>query len=533
MFLSHRCLGVEISGREIRLAGLRRAGRKHVIMQAAQIIASSSEPSDIAEALQQYLDETRTRPDSIVCSIPTNSCAVKFAEVPPARPADLAKMVRFEAESHIPLPLSEVVWSYVTDKRSLAGKWHVVMVSARRSIVGELLDAMNAAAIHPDALVVSGLAAVRSAAPAERYDGPVLLVDIGSEWCDVCVVDEGQIYGAHSARLGCAGLTEAFVSDYGVDVETAEEMKRERGIDLSTRTVSAAESSAEFAVEAWVKKLADEIGQSAVSLTIELPHLRPRRVVLVGSGAGVPGMAEAIARWSGMSVMIGDPWNGMKLSEVCAFTTHEPEVVYSVATGLAMLGLDRRPLANLLLRRAAAESLLTRSERAILVSLSAMAAVLLVVFVIGASGLHRTAGELADLSARGRHARQALRRAGPGHRAEATAVRTMVADIKNDRASCINFLRLASEDLPRSVWLSDLSCETGKSIVLKGGALSNSAVADAVDSLTSLQLFDAVNLDYSNLSRATGSQSYDFQITCALSTSAGPASHVRTGIVVQ
>ena len=255
--------------------------------------------------------------------------------------------------------------------------------------------------------------------------------------------------------------------------------------------------------------------------------------MLVGGGAGVPGMAEAIARWSGMPVEIGDPWNGMKLSEVCTFTAHEPEVVYSVATGLAMLGLDRRPLANLLLRRAAAESLLTRSERTILVSLSAMAAVLLVVFVIGASGLHRTAAELADLGARGRHARQALRRAGPGRQAEAAAVGTMVADIKNDRASCINFLRLASEDLPRSVWLSDLSCETGKSIVLKGGALSNSAVADAVDSLTSLQLFDAVNLDYSNLSRATGSQNYDFQITCALSTSAGPASHVRTGIVVQ
>jgi len=138
-----------------------------------------------------------------------------------------------------------------------------------------------------------------------------------------------------------------------------------------------------------------------------------------------------------------------------------------------------------------------------------------------------------------------LRARGPGIRTAAVDVVGTVKNIERRDTSCLDLLRRFSESLPRSVWLKELSYETGKTVVLRGGALSNCAVADAVDALAMLEVFSNVALDYSNLARGETGESYEFQITCALpaaksapvwsSVGAGGMSsgRTRTGIVVQ
>jgi Tfp pilus assembly protein PilN len=338
---------------------------------------------------------------------------------------------------------------------------------------------------------------------------------------------------------------DAVIYDYSVGAEEARRMVYERQMDFSARTDTGDGSPTAGAVRSWIERMAGEIGRSVVSLTAKSSEQRPRHVVLIGNGAGVPGIAEALAKWSGLPVEIGDPWNGMRVSMVCSLSVREPEAVYAAATGLAMAGLTGEQSVNLLPRHAIEERRQRRKATAVLAGLGALAAVLLVSLLLGASGVHTRTSKLHDLKARTRLAQQKARRLTPELRAEAASVKRMVADIAREKPSCLEFLRLASANLPRSVWLSDLAFEGGKSVVLKGGALSNSAVADVVDSLASLELFDSLSLDYSSLSREGGSQNYEFQITCVLPASTLPsgraegktsgraASNERTGIIVQ
>lgn len=194
-------------------------------------------------------------------------------------------------------------------------------------------------------------------------------------------------------------------------------------------------------------------------------------------------------------------------------------------------------------RRVADDRIRRRKQVALLGGMGAAALALLILSIVGASGLRERTQELDILKSQVAKVRADIRRAGPDLRPSAAIVSQTVQNIEKKETGCLELLRALSENLPRSVWLTELSFESGKSVVLKVGSLSNAAVADAVDMISLLGLFDSVALDYSNLARGERSQGYEFQITCkVLGAKAGasqappgesPGTDSKTGIVVQ
>ena len=547
MFGARKCLGVDIGGKDIKVVELRKVGKKYEVVQASRIpLRNGNGGEDVATALGHFLLETDTYAANAVCSLPANACSVKFAEVPNAKPTDLMRMVRFEAESQMPLPLDELVWNYVVEGDNTDAKRHIVMAGARRSLVEETLALMDAAHALTMGVMVSSLAAAEGMASSASDDGPTLVVDIGSEWMDMLLIDKGSVYATHSVRLGCEDLTEAFGLDFKVDAEEAERLKQRMGIGLNVKAAAQEGGSTASYVESWVDAAAQEIHRFGVSLSMVGSEPRPERVALVGDASGLPGIADALSRRAGLSVEVGDPWQGMLVSEVCVHTAQEPAAVFAVATGLAMAGLGRKPVVDLMPRRIAEERALRRKELTVLTSLGAAALLLLIVLIAGAPGLRAKSAELRSLRDRIAHVRRDTRSRGPSLHAQAKALNDAVKAIGSNDASPLELLRRLSENLPRSVWLTELSMEPGKAAVLKGGAASNSSVADTVDILTELDAFKSITLDYTNLAAGDGSQGYEFQITCAMPRLAsvagllpmtggakGQGAGVRTRVTVQ
>jgi len=546
MFGARTRLGVDIGGKDIKVVQLRKVGRKYEVVQAARVpLRNGNGTENVATALGHFLLETDTYAPSAVCSLPANACSVKFAEVPHAKPTDLVRMVRFEAESQMPLPLDELVWDFVAEGEKTDSSRHIVIAGARRSLIEETLRVMDAAHAHTVGITVSSLAAAKAAACARVDDGSALVVDIGSEWTDMLLVDGGSVYATHSARLGGDELTEAFARDFKLDVEEAERLKRQVGIGLDVRAANEESASKASSVESWVESIGQEIYRFGVSLTINGPGRRPERVILLGGSAGLPGIAGALARHVGLPVEVGDPWEGMLISEACAHTVREPAAAFAVATGLAKAGLDREPAVNLMPRRIAEERVQRRRELTVVAVLGAAATLLLAILLAGAPGLRARYADLENVKAQVKNVRRAIPRNGSTLRAEAVAVKAAVKSIDRADTTPLELLRRLSENLPRGVWLTEFSFEPGKAAVLKGGAVSNSAVADAVDSVNQLGRLDPVTLDYSNLARGEGGQGYEFQITCGLPTVAGvagkpkasprarPGAGARTRITVQ
>ena len=514
---SRTCLGVDVGTRDIKIVEMRKAGRKHEVVQAARVaLAQGGDPSCVSAALERFLADTSTSAANVVCSVPANACSIKFAQVPRAKPADLAKMVRFEAESQIPLPLTELVWDFTAEIDKSAPMCHVVIAGARTAVVDESLAVMAAARVRPSAMLVSSLAGAKAVASPAVHEEPSLVLDIGRQWSDLCMVDGGKVFGCRSVRTGSDDLTDAIARDLGMDSEEAERLMRSQGISGDTKPSGATTFSPHSAVGLWVESAAREIRRSAVSLGGDGASRRPRRLILIGGIAGLPGIAEALAREAGLTAEVGDPWAGMRLSDVCSHTLREPPAAFAVATGLARSGLDRQPSINLVPRHIATQRLLKRKETAIVAGLGIAAALLLGVLVAGRPSLHAKSAELLELKGDIRIVRRDTRNAGPDLQMAATAVTEAVEKIEQENTSVLEILREISTIMPRGIYLSQFLFDMDKSVVLKGDAISNSAVADAVDILSQLESFDSIKLDYSNLAPGEGNQGYEFQITCAM-----------------
>jgi Tfp pilus assembly protein PilN len=156
----------------------------------------------------------------------------------------------------------------------------------------------------------------------------------------------------------------------------------------------------------------------------------------------------------------------------------------------------------------------------------------------GKSAIRNQTSELAELKSKISHVKTDTNKTRPGLEATTAMMRKIVDDLQARKNSPIGILEQLSEGLPRSCWLSELRFEAGKTIVLRGSALSNSAVADAVQFLSNSPRFQSVSPDYSNLSHNPGSSSYDFQIKSTLPPSAAliqspKGKTVKTKAVVQ
>ena len=95
--------------------------------------------------------------------LPTNVCAVKFAELPRTKPTETARMARYEAETQLPIALSELLWDYCAAKPARAdGLSHVVIAGARRTIVEETVSLLESEGFVSIRGVVAALAETRS-----------------------------------------------------------------------------------------------------------------------------------------------------------------------------------------------------------------------------------------------------------------------------------------------------------------------------------------------------------------------------------
>ncbi|MCL6630906.1 MAG: pilus assembly protein PilM, partial [Armatimonadetes bacterium] len=355
------------------------------------------------------------------------------------------------------------------------------------------------ARLEPVGLTVASLAGVGAVMTSNRQrSGPLLIIDIGADWTDIAVVDDGRLIASRSVELAGKKLTEALARDLDVDLAEAEHLKISRGIGISMVTSDAGANQGS-SVEEWIEGISLEIRRSVVAVMASGLSEPLQTAILIGGNAQVPMLADTLGSRTGLRVEIGDPWEGMLLSDVASYTQQELSATFAVATGAALMGLDAVDFANLLPRNRVEMRQRKRREAATVLGLVAIIMVLLTMFISGQRSLSARSKQLHRVTSKINQVERELRSLPPNTATAAIAVRETIASIEREHTSPIELLRVLSVNLPRSIWLTEFSFDVQKSVVLKGNALSNSVVADTIDVLNELGIFESVDLDYSNI----------------------------------
>jgi type IV pilus assembly protein PilM len=183
----------------------------------------------VSAAIRRLLERERLAAPAIVVALPGQSAVVKRITLPAMTPRELDDAIGWEAEQHIPFPLSDVHLHYetVAGTGRDAPTMDVLLVAARRDSIAAL-ERVIADAGRTACVIDVGALALQNAYAANRAGGrglTVALLDIGASATTITIVVDRQPAFVRHVSFGGHACTEALQEALQLPLETAEHVK--------------------------------------------------------------------------------------------------------------------------------------------------------------------------------------------------------------------------------------------------------------------------------------------------------------------
>jgi Tfp pilus assembly PilM family ATPase len=307
-----RLLEFDGSGKKVRVLGV-----EEVDLRVPTTGEDELEADDLrADAIAAAMKETGFVADPSGMAFDASSALFREFDLPFTNDEQVKKVVRFEAESHIPLDIDDVIMQHLV-MRTTRDKSHILAAAIKKEDLLDRLDILDEANLDPmfvDMDVFSLLHALVATGAAD--DHPVSVVINAQEAAtSMLFLMGGQLYAVRSLRLGTHGIHPAGE----VESEGDREIETARIHDYSSR-------------------LKREIRRTMATLT-GLDEIGA--VLVTGSGSRIPGFLETVGEAFGVDA---EPLNLLsyvdhKLSEDDVLR-YGPDIGVALGVAYKLNGLD-------------------------------------------------------------------------------------------------------------------------------------------------------------------------------------------------
>lgn len=168
-----------------------------------------------------------------------------------------------------------------------------------KEVVESLYTSMRRIGLEVENLTLEPIAAMNAIIPSELRMLNLALVDIGAGTSDIAICNQGSVIGYTMATIAGDEVTDAIISKYLVDFDTAERIKHEAsmshnvigftdilGVDY---TISAKE------VIDSIAPVVNTLSATITQRILECNESSPKAIFLVGGGSKAPGLREKVA----------------------------------------------------------------------------------------------------------------------------------------------------------------------------------------------------------------------------------------------
>lgn len=299
-------IGVEVGGRHLNAIQLGRISGGFGVEAATSVKRSSGDTPLTGEEvgrLADVLDRQGFRGRDVVLALPTPRMMSALLELPPADSgAPLDRLSRAElATTHEcdPATIQSAYWELPAPARPREGT-SVMAVGCLEEDAGALVDVFQDVGLNVVAIDVQAWAISRACAPILSSEAR-LAAALNIEWGSaslIVILDEVVVYERALADTGLRHLHSALVDDLDLDADVADYVLREVGLrtdfadeDIPIELARAARES----VLTYVGLLAPEVRVSLGYAAQEYGKSTVDRIVMVGEGAGIPGLADQLS----------------------------------------------------------------------------------------------------------------------------------------------------------------------------------------------------------------------------------------------
>lgn len=324
----------------------------HRLPPGAVVEGEVADEGLLAEEIEEFWDAHAFGRKNVIVGIANRNVVARVLEFPPMAPEDLRGAVGYEAEEHIPMPLSESVLDHVVlGPRGEPGEGdRVLVVAAQREMVLRYTSAVRAGGLRSVGVDVKALALTRSALPGDFFGdtGAAVLLDVGPEISNLVVAEGDAPTMARFVPVGFAN----FVGAVGRVADLPDDEAERRALDprngLGDEDGDGPEGDGDwdpalaYDVRRGLEEAAADLAEEVRS-SVDYHHAQPRarevsRLLLSGEGALISGLAAHLGELLGVRAENARPAEKLAAnrSNVSDEQLGAMEPVLAVAFGLAM-----------------------------------------------------------------------------------------------------------------------------------------------------------------------------------------------------
>lgn len=332
--------GLDIGTTAVRLVELHGNGPVKTLVKYAYVPVDSklvlsdskTDQQKLAQVIKDLLAQARMTTRNVAVGIPSQrvfTAVVDFDRLPPA---ELAKAIRYQADSLIPTPIehSKIDWSVIGDSPKDKTKVEVLLSSVENDFVEQRLDMLESIGLEVIAFEPDNLAITR-AMVAQDGPGPQMVLDVGSKTTDLVVTMNGAPRLTRSIPTGAEAIIRSAAQNLNIEEKQARQFVFKFGLGKDKL-----EGRIYDAIISTIDILTGEIDKSIKFFQTRYGEdMRISRMIVTGGASALPEFPLFLANKFGIEVEIGNAWRNVSFSperqnELLAVSNH-----FGVAAGLA------------------------------------------------------------------------------------------------------------------------------------------------------------------------------------------------------
>lgn len=331
--------GLDIGTTAVRLVELHGKGSVRSLSKYAfipidsKIVLSDSKTDQqkLAQAITSLLNGAHMTTRNVAVGIPAQRVFTTLTDFDALPPNELAKSIKFQADSLIPTPLEEskIDWAVVGPSPKEQNKVEVLLSSVPNTYIEQQLDMLESIGLNVVAFEPDNLAMARALLPPGTA-APQMVIDVGSRSADLVITMNGTPHLTRTIPTGVEAIVRAAAQNLNIDDLQAQQFVFKFGLSSDKL-----EGQVYQAILSTVDLLMSEIEKSIKFFQSRYGNMPIERIIVTGGASALPEFPLYLANKFGINVEIGNAWRNVafapqRQNELLAVANQ-----FGVAVGLA------------------------------------------------------------------------------------------------------------------------------------------------------------------------------------------------------
>ncbi|HEU4707226.1 MAG TPA: pilus assembly protein PilM [Solirubrobacterales bacterium] len=241
-------------------------------------------------------------------------------------PKEMEAAIRFQAQEQIPMPLDQAVLEHqvvggVPAQEGSAPQVDVVVIAARRDMIGSFVEPLRRAGLEPAGIDLSAFGMIRALAPMMVPPPEPGATGVAAPQDAILYCNVGDVLNLAVARgrsclftrvsgIGFEAITARLAGERGLSGEHAEQWLLHVGLGTAVETIEGDRetvAAARRVLEEGVAGLVDELRLSLDYYRALESAVPVSAVALCGIGSAIPGLALAMEEHVGLPIAVPRP----------------------------------------------------------------------------------------------------------------------------------------------------------------------------------------------------------------------------------